>query len=156
MCGIAIYGGHRLVKNNNNKLYQFSKYTFFVGNKRNTFPHIIKYPRDYWPTPPGWDYLQQKLKSGEHLSKEEGDVMQVWWGTDNWLLIMFGIGIIVGGIFLAEYPSRLRRERINYQIMKNWINQNHTNLLGTKQEVLIEHFLQPNDDHDDKNKNTNN
>mmetsp|Transcript_48725 Transcript_48725/g.59936 ORF Transcript_48725/g.59936 Transcript_48725/m.59936 type:complete len:164 (+) Transcript_48725:60-551(+) len=101
------------------------------------FPHLIKYPRGYTPLPDEYKYLEGKIKRQERLTRDEQDAIYGAWGLDTLGLIIFCamfIGLCVGA---AIYPERLRRERLDRQIMENWVSENAEMLEGTVVENLV-------------------
>eukprot|EP00485_Elphidium_margaritaceum_P001626 CAMPEP_0202690380 /NCGR_PEP_ID=MMETSP1385-20130828/5380_1 /ASSEMBLY_ACC=CAM_ASM_000861 /TAXON_ID=933848 /ORGANISM="Elphidium margaritaceum" /LENGTH=179 /DNA_ID=CAMNT_0049345641 /DNA_START=36 /DNA_END=575 /DNA_ORIENTATION=+ len=107
---------------------------------KNSFPHIIKYPKDYWPVPPGYEYVRDKIKLQQRLNENELNMLQIHWGLDAMGLTIFSIVIIIGSCMLALYPYRLRRERIDNQIMANWVAENSEFLEGSAVEYLIKRY----------------
>merc|ERR1712228_264702 len=115
---------------------------------RNTFPHLIKYPKDYWPVPPGYEHVSDKIKLQQKLNDEELNMIQIHWGLDGLGLVVFGMVIIVGSCMLALYPARLRKERLDNQIMTNWVSENAEFLEGSAVEDLIHRYARVDDDDD--------
>ena len=107
-----------------------------LGNE-SRFPHIFKFPRNHFPMPKGYEYVSEKLNRNEPLTRQEANVMQVHWGLDNMGLIAFCSAIIIGSAFFALYPQRLRQERIDKQVVENWVNENAQFLEGTYIEGLV-------------------
>eukprot|EP00483_Globobulimina_turgida_P001885 UN01887 len=124
---------------NNNPLYT-SRRNIGIRDSlrgRNTFPHLIKFPKDYWPTPPGYEYVQDKIKLQQKLNDDELNMIQIHWGLDGLGLAVFAMVIVVGSCMLALYPSRLRKERLDSQVMTNWVSENAEFLEGSAVEDLI-------------------
>merc|ERR1712129_593773 len=121
---------------------------------KNSFPHLIKYPKDYWPTAPGYEYVQDKIKLQQKLNDDELNMIQIHWGLDGLGLVVFGMVIIVGSCMLALYPARLRKERLDNQIMTNWVSENAEFLEGSAVEDLIHRYARVDDDDEDTPENT--
>ena len=109
--------------------------------RESRFPHLFKYPRSHFPMPKGYEYVTEKLKRNEALSRQEANVMQVHWGLDNLGLIAFSSALIIGAAFMALYPARLRQERLDAQVVENWVNENAQFLQGTYVEGLVEKYV---------------
>mmetsp|Transcript_27773 Transcript_27773/g.24576 ORF Transcript_27773/g.24576 Transcript_27773/m.24576 type:complete len:166 (+) Transcript_27773:20-517(+) len=124
---------------------------------KNSFPHLIRFPKDYWPTPPGYEHVQEKIKFQQKLTDDELNVVQIHWGLDGMGLVVFGVVIIVGSCMLALYPARLRKERLDNQIMANWVSENAEYLEGSAVEDLIHKYARDDDistsDESDNNDN---
>ena len=74
------------------------------------------------------------------MSDDELNVIQIHWGLDGMGLVVFGVVIIVGSCMLALYPARLRKERLDNQIMANWVSENAEYLEGSAVEDLIHKY----------------
>lgn len=109
--------------------------------------------RDIFNVYTGYEHIQEKIKFQQKLSDDDLNVIQVHWGLDGMGLVVFGVVIIVGSCMLALYPARLRKERLDNQIMANWVSENAEYLEGSAVEDLIHKYarddLTPSDDAND-------
>ena len=85
----------------------------------------------------GYEYVQDKIKLQQKLNDDELNMIQIHWGLDGMGLVVFACVIIVGSCMLALYPSRLRKERLDNQVMANWVSENAEFLEGSAVEDLI-------------------
>ena len=77
-------------------------------------------------------------------------MIQIHWGLDGLGLVIFSVVIIVGSCMLALYPARLRKERLDHQIMQNWVSENAEFLEGSAVEDLIHKYARVDDEGNDE------
>ena len=97
----------------------------------------------------GYEHVSDKIKLQQKLNEEELNMIQIHWGLDGLGLVVFGMVIIIGSVMLALYPARLRKERLDNQIMTNWVSENAEFLEGSAVEDLIHRYARVDDDDND-------